>query len=562
MCCTGVPVTSLLRSEQDEDTEADAVLAVGSENLYTIFMGHGSSFDGVSYGVGRVKERHRIEYAWAIGIIALTSGVALALRPYLQTIDVAMLFLLAVVVVAYRHRRGPALLASVLSIAVFDYGFVPPYYTFNVHNTAFFLTFAVMLGVALGMSQLTGRIREQAEEASDRERLAAAQYAMSRELAGTTRIEEQVAIATRHLAAAADAEAVILFNESGRTIQDTWPELDGLESVAVRVAARLAYEHGESAGWGTSNCAEAEALAVPLKNSGTVIGLVILRPHDSERVLSAQQHRLIAALADQAAVSFERAQLAERHEQVRLEVESERLRTALLSSLSHDLRTPLSSIEGAASSLVQESGVLSPEARRDMAETILEESQRMTRLIANLLDMVRVESGALMVHKEWQPLEEALGVALLRLEDRLAGRPVETRLSPSLPLVPIDEILIEQVFINLLENAIRHTVRDTPIMISAWPEERSVLVEVADQGDGIPPGEEEMIFQKFHRGAAADRAEPAGGAGLGLTICRGIITAHGGRIWVERNGSKGAAFRFTLPLDGPEPRVPVETLEG
>jgi two-component system sensor histidine kinase KdpD len=264
---------------------------------------------------------------------------------------------------------------------------------------------------------------------------------------------------------------------------------------------------------------------------------------------------LLEALADQAAISLERALLSDRHEQARIAFESEQLRTALLSSLSHDLRTPLGTIEGAASSLLQESGVMSAESQREMAETIVEESRRMTRLVANLLDMVRVESGALTVQKEWQPLEEALGVALLRLDSRLAGHPVEIELPPTLPLVPIDELLIEQVFINLLENAIRHTLLGTPIKVSAWAEDQSVTVEVADQGDGIPTGEEETIFRKFHRSSSADRIGPAGGSGLGLTICRGIITAHGGQIWLDRNGGKGAVFRFTLPLDGLPPRV-------
>ncbi len=500
------------------------------------------------------------EYGWAIGIIGVATGIALALRPYLQTVDVAMLYLLAVVVIAYRHRRGPALMASVLSIAAFDYGFVPPFYTFNVHNTAFFLTFAVMLVVAMGMSELTGRIREQAEEASEGEQLAAAQYTLSRELAAASGLDEEVEIATRHISEAGEGEALILVSDTTGSADDG--RYDAVDSVAVRVAARMAFDRGESAGWGTTHGADAEALVVPLKSTSRVMGIVMFYPRSADELLSPQRRRVIEALAEQAAASFERAQLTERHERARVEVESERLRTALLSSLSHDLRTPLGSIEGAASSLLQGSGFLSPDARRDMAETILEESRRMTRLIANLLDMVRVETGALMVKKEWQPLEEPLGVALLRLDERLAGHPVKTSLPDSLPLIPVDELLIEQVFINLLENAIRHTPPDTPISISAWRENGAVLVEVADEGGGVPDGEEETIFRKFHRTSSADRTSPAGGSGLGLTICRGIITAHGGRIWLERNGGKGAAFRFSIPLDGPEPRpLPAEVVE-
>jgi two-component system sensor histidine kinase KdpD len=497
--------------------------------------------------------RRIAEYGWAIGIIAVTTGVALALRPYLQTIDIAMVFLLAVVVVAFRFRRGPAVVASLLSIAAFDFGFVPPYYTFDVRNPAFFLTFAVMLGVALAMSQLTGTIREQAEESSEREKLAAALYALSRDLAGAPTVQDQLGLITRLISTAGKGDVLVLLDDADAGPTDRTPELGMLDSVAVRVAAQWSQDHGESAGWGTSHCAEAEALVVPLRSPSRVGGILVLRPEKPDGVLSPRRRRLVEALADQAAISLERAQLAERHERARMEVESERLRTALLSSLSHDLRTPLSSIEGAASSLLEGSGKLSDEARRDMADTILEESRRMTRLVANLLDMVRVETGALAVHKEWQPLEEALGVALVRLEERLAGHPVETRLSPDLPLVPIDELLIEQVFINLLENASRHTPIGTPITIAAWPEDRSVIVEVADLGAGIPAGEDETIFRKFHRSTSADRTAPAGGSGLGLTICRGIVSAHGGRIWLERNGAKGAAFRFTLPLDGPQP---------
>ena len=504
------------------------------------------------------------EYSRALAVVGITTAVALALRPYLQTIDVAMLFLLAVVLVAYLYRRGPAIVASLLSIAAFDFGFVPPYYTFNVHNTAFFLTFAVMLGVALAMSQLTGRIREQAREAEDREELAAAQYALSRDLAGFPGVREQLAVARRHLAAVTGGKAVLLLVQPGFEPADgRWPELEELESVEVRVAARWAFEQGESAGRGTPHCAEAEALVVPLRTSAGVCGIAVVQPENLDQDLTPQLRRRIEVLAEQASVSIERAQLAERHDAARLEVQAEQLRTALLSSLSHDLRTPLASIEGAASSLLDGSGVLTPDTRRDMAEAILEESRRMTRLIGNLLDMVRVESGSLAVHKEWQPLEEALGVALLRLEERLAGRAVESRLPPSLPLVQVDELLIEQVFINLLENAVRHTPAATPITISAWAEDKAVVVEVADRGGGVPAGEEEAIFEKFRRSSASGSSEPAGGSGLGLTICRGIVAAHGGRIWLEPNGGHGARFRFSLPLEGSPPQpLPAESTEG
>ncbi len=244
-----------------------------------------------------------------------------------------------------------------------------------------------------------------------------------------------------------------------------------------------------------------------------------------------------------------------RHESARALVEAERLRTALLSSLSHDLRSPLASIEGAASSLAADTGSTTPETRRELAETVLEESRRMHRLVTNLLDMVRVESGTLQVQATWLPLEEVIGVALIRLDDRLEDHSVTVTLSPALPLVLADELLLEQVFINLLDNAIRHTPPGTPIAVRAWAEDGAVTVEVADEGPGIAPGEEDAIFGKFHRVPRQRLTPPAPGAGLGLTICQGIIRAHGGRIWVVRGTGSGAVFRFTLPLRGTPPEA-------
>lgn len=498
----------------------------------------------------------RNEYATSLGIIALTTGLGLLLRPHLQILAIAMLFLLAVVVVSYGHHRGPALLTSLLSIALFDFLFVPPYYTFNVHDTAYFLTFGVMFAVAFSMSQLTGRIREQAEDAGNRERHTAALYEMSRELASGRDLQDQVAIAARHISQAGHGQAVVHLDAAEATHPaERWPSEGVFENIAVRVAATWAYENGESAGWGTGHLADAEALVIPLRNPSRILGVVVLQPESEGQTITEFERKTVEVLADQAAAAFERTMLAEGREQARVEVQSERLRTALLSSLSHDLRTPLASIEGAASSLLQEDAL--PRAvRREMAETIVEESRRMTRLVTNLLDMVRVETGDLAVRKVWQPLEEAVGVSLLRLEERLATHPVETRLPATLPLVPIDEVLVEQVFINLLENAVKHTPAGTPVTISAWAEDNAVTVEVADRGPGIPQGEEEMIFRKFHRSSSAEHAGPAGGSGLGLTICRGIITAHGGRIWLHRQNGAGAAFRFTLPLDGPPISAP------
>jgi two-component system sensor histidine kinase KdpD len=260
--------------------------------------------------------------------------------------------------------------------------------------------------------------------------------------------------------------------------------------------------------------------------------------------------------ADQVSGALDRIMLVERNQRAQVDVESERLRTALLSSLSHDLRTPLAGIEGAASSLLESGQELERPAQEDLARDILAESRRMNRLVGNLLDMVRVESGTLAVRKEWLPLEEPVGVALLRLEEKLDGRRVDVRLPEDLPFVPMDELLIEQVLINLLENASRYTPSGTPVTISARSIGTAVEVEISDRGPGIPAGQEEAVFQKFYRGTTQG-SSATNGAGLGLAICRGIIRAHGGTIRAVPADS-GAVFRFTLPIDGTPPSAPAE----
>lgn len=488
----------------------------------------------------------RSAYLRAIAIVAVTAVVCLPLRPVLATTDVAMLFLLAVVIVAARSSFGPSLVASVLAILGFNLGFVPPYWSFAVSDDSYLLTFFVMLVVAAVMSRLTSRIRRQAEEATEGEARTAAVHRLAEELAAATGRAEQTATVEQHLARIVGGEARLVL---GETADD-----EALDTVDLRVAAAWARDHRQPAGWGTAHCAEAGAIVLPLIGAGAVPGVAVVRGPDPSRPLGGSSRTTLEALASQAAAALERTILAERHEQAQLEVEAERLRTALLSSLSHDLRTPLASIEGAASSLLQDAVPLTLESRRELASAILEESRRMTRLVTNLLDMIRLETGALTATKAWQPLEETLGVALLRMEDRLAGHPVSTCLPDSLPLVPIDELLVEHVFINLLENAVRHTPPGTEVGISAWREDGAVVVEVADRGPGIPPGEEEAVFGKFYQ--AGTGAASGGGAGLGLTICRGIVVAHGGRIWAERRVGGGAAFRFTLPLEGPPMPAP------
>jgi two-component system sensor histidine kinase KdpD len=502
--------------------------------------------------------------AW-IGTLAITAAVTapcLLWRSRLTTVDVAMVLLLGVVVVSARYPRGPALLASLLSIAAFDFLFVPPYYTFAVHDGAYLLTFAVMLAVALTMSRLTGQILEHAAEAEARARRASAVAALNAELMDAERPADVLAALERHVARAAGAEVCTLTPEQLDGDPADWAPAarELLASAPERVVARRAREDGRTAGLGTSRSADADVLVVPVGTPARPVGVIAVRPPD--RAPTRDEIATVEALAEQAALAHERSVLAEQGSGARAEAEAERLRSSLLSSLSHDFRTPLATIEGAASGLLEEDGALPADGRRELAAGILEESRRMTRLVANLLNMVRVETGALAVQKSWQPLEEVVGVALLRLEEQLARHPVEVDLPPTLPLVPVDELLLEQVLINLLENAARHTPPGTAIAVRAWETEGAVCVEVADRGPGVPPEAEEMVFRKFYRGARPgtdDGSDTPAGSGLGLTIAQGIVRAHGGRLWVEPRPGGGAAFRFTLPLSGPlVPAPPAE----
>jgi two-component system sensor histidine kinase KdpD len=497
------------------------------------------------------------QYGWAGATVVVCTAVAAAVFPYLSVTDVAMVYLLGAGVVASRYGRGPSVFGAFLAIALFDFFFVPPRFTFAVSDVRYVLTFAVMLGIALLISGLTLRIREQAETARVRERRTAALYAMSRELAATRGPAELISVAARHLQDTFGAQAQILLPDASGSLEvpvgtlPAYPIDEKEQSVAQWV-----FERGRIAGVGTDTLPAAHGLYLPLVASTGIIGVLGMRPADSTRFQDPTVQLLLETFAGQGALALERALLAERTQREQLEIEAERLRTSLLSSLSHDLRTPLGAINGAASSLLEKPGAMTDATRRDLLQTILEESQRMNRLIGNLLDMIRVESGALQVQKEWQPLEETVGVALIRLQERLGEHLVTVKLPSDLPLVPLDEVLVEQVFVNLLENAAKYTSVGTPIEISATTADGFVLVDVADRGPGLPPGEEDRIFDKFHRAA---KATASGGIGLGLTICRGIVTAHGGRIWAENRPGGGAVFHFTLPLSGPPPpTVPSE----
>lgn len=442
-------------------------------------------------------------FHWLEGVawVALAGLLGVAARPWSTLADQAMVLLLAVVIAATRLGRGPALLASLTSVAAFNFLFVPPYYTFAVADLRHVFTFGVMFGVGLLVTQLTQRIREQAAAASARERRTAALYAMTREFAHAT-----------------DPEAIA--NAAAR-------------SAGEQLEARTTWSNGQDA-------ARGGALQVPLAGTRGTLG--VLRVDLGARELTDEERAFLDTLASTTTLALERATLAVDNERGRLAVETERLRSELLSAVSHDLRTPLASISGGASALLAQDLT---HAQRELLLTIREEGERLGRLVADLLELTRIESGSLEARREWYPIEEVIAGAVGRLEATLDGRQVTVDVPASVLEAPMDPTLIEQVLVNLLENAVKYSPIGTPIDLVARPEEGAVRVEVADRGAGIPAGTEDRLFERFFRAADGHRA---GGAGLGLAICRAILKAHKGRIVARNRDGGGAVFAFWLPL--------------
>jgi two-component system sensor histidine kinase KdpD len=493
-------------------------------------------------------------YAWSVVLTVVATLVGMLMLPAFELANIVMVYLLAVAIVAARHGRGPAILASVLGVATFDFFFVPPRLTFAVSDVQYLLTFAIMLIVALLISNLTSSVRLQATVAGHRERRTAMLYAMSRELAATRGLEPMARVAVRHVGEVFDSQVVVLLPDDQGRIRHPkgTTESNSLRGADLSVA-QWVHDHGRPAGLGTDTLPGTEALYLPLQGSQAVLGVLGVLPANPRRVLLPEQFHLLETFAGQLALALERAQLAERAQQASIDVETEGLRNALLAAISHDLRTPLAVIAGASSSLAEKGERMSAEERRALAQSVYEQSREMSKLVTNVLEMTRLEADGIALDRDWHAIGEIAGSVLHRLRERLAQHTVRVELPSELPLVRVDATLVEQVFANLLENAAKFTPPGTTITLRAGVRDDVLDVSVEDTGPGLPPGDPDRLFAKFHRG----KAEGAiGGAGLGLAICRAIVHLHGGRIWAERRLEGGAAFRFTLPVEKAPPVPP------
>jgi two-component system sensor histidine kinase KdpD len=491
----------------------------------------------------------------ALVAVAIATSVSLLVQPFLDLADLVMLHLLAVVGVAMRYGRGPSLAAAAMTVLAVDFFFVPPFYTLAVSDTRHILTFAMMFVVGTLISGLMLRIRRQEQASRSREERTHALYTLAREL-GLEKSEADISgVTARQIESMFDAEVAIALSDLDRARLSEAPSGGSLEpGPQDSTVMRWVFEHGKPAGRGTDTLAGSGVYVVPIPVSTGQVGVLALRLRDDAPPLNLEHKSLLDALLRQTGLALERRRFAEEARAAAVRAKTEELRSSLLSAVSHDLRTPLAAITGAATTLLDPVALLDPIQRDELLTTICEEAERLERLVGNLLDMTRVESGGLVVRREWVPLEEMVGSALNRLEKKLAGHRISTDLPEDLPLLSVDPVLFEQVFINLLENAGKYTPRTSTIEISAREAPGGVTIEVRDDGPGLPAGSEERIFEKFFRGASAG----AYGVGLGLAICKGVVEAHGGSIVAANRDEGGAVFRITLPIRGEAPQIPEE----
>jgi two-component system, OmpR family, sensor histidine kinase KdpD len=531
--------------------------SAGTTQPATALLQRSRAYFGLADGANHDTKRRWPGYAVAVGVPALCTGLGFLIPGSLELLNLVMVYLLGVMLVATRYGRGPSIVSSALAVAAFDFFFIPPQFTFAVSDIRYLTVFAVMFLVGIVISNLASNLRTQARVAGYREKRAASLYELSRQLANSHSTEDAARAAVKQIGIEFDSQSVVLLpDEHGRMAYPRGEsQLSSLHGADLAVA-QWVHDNGRRAGRGTNTLPGAEAIYLPLLGASGIIGVLALLPVSLRRIYLPEQQRLLETFLSQTAAAIERVRLADqaRHAEVRVETES--LRNSLLSAISHDLRTPLSSIVGASSSLVEDTaGRLDPAARRELTQAIYDEAQRMAALANNILDMARLDTGAITLKRDWYPLEEVVGGVLTRLRARLKDRSVDVHLAAGLPLVKLDAALIEQVLVNLLENALKYTPGDSPLEIGAEAATASVTVWVADRGPGIPDGDEERLFEKFYR-ATPERAQS--GVGLGLTICRAVVEAHGGQIWAANRPGGGAIFRFTLPLEETPPEIAPE----
>jgi two-component system sensor histidine kinase KdpD len=490
-------------------------------------------------------------YLGSAGMVAVALAVGQFLSRFGIT-NVALVFLTAVLASAITYGLWPSLFACVVAMLAYNFFFMPPFYTFTIADPDNVVALFFFMVIAFIASYISSRMRAQAIVTRERAAMTENLYLFSRKIASVYTLDDLLWATSYQIAQMLKVRVVMLLPDGDSVaVRAGYPPEDTLDDADV-AAAKWVWQHGTPAGRGADTLPGADRFFLPLRTGRGTVAVIGL---DSDRpgpLLTPDQHRLFDALADQAALAIERINFAEDIDRARLSAETERLRGALLTSISHDLRTPLSGILGAATALKGQRTSLNSDAQEELVATIQEESERLNRFITNLLDMTRLESGALAPRWDSVDLGDVIGSALRRSSKVLARHRVELDLAPDMPALQLDSVLFEQVLFNLLDNAAKYSPAGSEVRLCAAMEDNHVKIEIADEGDGIPDADLERIFDKFYRVYAADSKT---GTGLGLPICRGFVEAMGGTIRAgNRSDKRGARFTITLPLPVQAPR--------
>ena len=491
----------------------------------------------------RTMPTRKAGYIWAAVLCMAVSGITAGLLNIFDLANVIMLYLLAAVVIAIRFGRGPSIFASFLSVATFDFFFVPPRFSFQVSDTQYLFTFVIMLAVSLIISNLTANLRYQARIASFRERRTNALNAMSKALSSALMVNQIIEISNEHLVGIFQAKIAILLPDSHEIIRQPLTGSDSIPEHLDLGVAQWVYDNQQRAGLGTNTLPANQLLYIPLQAPMRTRGVLAVAPMQKRQIYQPEQQRLLDTFAAQIALALERIHYVEVAQDALISMEAERLRNSLLSAISHDLRTPLTAIVGLSSTLQTN---ISEQTRQELIQGINEEAQHMNSLIINLLDMAKLQSGKVVLNKQWQPVDEVIGSALRISGALTASFKVSVEIAPNLPLLAFDSVLIERVLCNLIENAVKYG-RDQ-ILVKAELAHEEFIISVTDNGRGLPDGMGEKIFDKFTRG---EKESATYGVGLGLAICKSIIEAHHGKIWATNLPALGAKISFTLPLGTP-----------
>jgi two-component system sensor histidine kinase KdpD len=528
----------------------ELVRKTGPISVHVISAAEGDAVPAKSVATRRKSEPIHVDhYLGSTGVVALALGLGLFLQRFIGVQSVSLVFLTAVLVSAIAWGLLPSLFAAFLSVLAFNFFFLPPLYTFTIGDPDNVVALFFFLIVAVIVSNLTAAARTQILIARRRAKITAELYAFSRKVAGIGALDDLLWATAYQVSSMLNVRTVLLLpakDGDGLAVACGYPPEDQLDEADI-AAARWSWDHNRPAGRGADTLPGAKRLFLPLRTGSGPVGVIGIDRDAPGPLLTPDERRLLDALADQAAVAIERITLARGLNEARVSAETERLRAALLTSLSHDLRTPLAAILGTASSLRRYADQYGPQEREELLATLQEEAERLNRFVANLLDMTRLEAGAIVPHLELLDIGEIIGAALNRAAPLLVRHRVEVEIDPDLPMLPLDAALFEQVLVNLLDNAAKYAPPDSRIDVRARRAGERIEIAIIDEGPGIPPADLERVFDKFYRVHARDRRRA--GTGLGLAICRGFVEALGGRIVADnRRDRSGAVVTITLPV--------------